>query len=111
MRAKERMHRKRAEHGGDNDAAEQGAVEIARISSSTKAIAASGVLNVAASPAAAPAAVARRRPVLAVPSRPAKLEATTPASCTDGPSRPRLDPPPTRSTPAMNLTQATRHGT
>jgi hypothetical protein len=82
-----------------------------RISSSTNAMAASGVLNVAARPAAAPAAVARRRPLLAVPNRPERFDATVPASWTEGPSRPRLDPPPTASTPATNFTHATRIGT
>ena len=81
------------------------------ISSSTKVVAASGVLKAAARPAAAPAAAAARRLCLASPARPARFEATAPASCTLGPSRPRLDPPPMLSMPATNFTQATRHGT
>ena len=81
------------------------------ISSSTKVIAASGVLKAAASPAAAPAAAAARRFCFASPASPARLEATAPANCTLGPSRPRLDPPPMLNTPATNFTHdhAPRH--
>ena len=74
-------------------------------------MAASGVLKAAASPAAAPAAAASRRFCLASPARPARFELTAPASCTLGPSRPRLWPPPMLTIPATNFTQATRHGT
>ena len=81
------------------------------ISSSTKVVAARGVLKAAASPAAAPAAAAARRFCLAVPARPARFEATAPANCTLGPSRPRLEPPPMLRMPAVNFTQATRQGT
>ncbi len=65
-----------------------------RISSSTKATAARGELNAAARPAAAPAAAAARFCCFGTPSRPATVEATLPPSCTLGPSRPRLWPPP-----------------
>ncbi len=81
------------------------------ISSSTNVMDASGALNAAASPADAPAAAAWRRPFLAMPSRPASCEAAPPARWTVGPSRPRLEPPPTVMRPAMNFTQTTRHGT
>jgi hypothetical protein len=54
----------------------------------------SGVLNAAASPAAAPASKAGLRSCLAAPSRPATLEAIAPAIWTVGPSLPRLEPPP-----------------
>ena len=81
------------------------------ISSSTKVTAATGVLKAAASPAAAPAAAAMRRLCLASPRSPATFEARPPLSCTLGPSRPRLQPPPMLNTPATNFTHTTRQGT
>jgi len=81
------------------------------ISSSTKAIAAIGVLKAAARPAAAPAAAPNRRFCFGSPANPARFEARAPASCTDGPSRPRLLPPPMLTMPATNFTQTTFQGT
>jgi len=80
------------------------------ISSSTKVVAASVALKAAANPAAAPAAEAARRFCFASPVSPARLDASVPRICTLGPSRPRLEPPPTLMIPARNFTHATRHG-
>ena len=80
-------------------------------SSRTNVTPANGVLNAAASPAAAPVAAPTRRFCLGSPAMPASKEPVAPASCTHGPSRPRLLPPPIWSTPAMNFTHSTRKGT
>ncbi len=73
------------------------------ISSMTKAIAASGALKAAASPAEAPMTAAPLRPRLGVPKTPSALDATPLPMNTDGPSRPRLLPPPMLNIPATNF--------
>ena len=78
------------------------------ISSNTKATAAMGALKAAASPAAAPHAVSVRILKLESFNFCPKTEASPPASCTDGPSRPRLNPPPTLRVAATNFTQTMR---
>ena len=80
-------------------------------SSSTKVTPASGVLKAAASPAAAPVAAASRRFCLGSPANPASSELAVPASCTLGPSRPKLLPPPICNVAEINFTHSTRNGT
>ena len=64
------------------------------ISSRTKVMAASGVLKAAARAAAAPVAVGDLRFAFGTPRAAARFDATPPPTYTDGPSRPRLVPPP-----------------
>src|SRR5262249_13386550 len=67
--------------------------------------------NAAARPAAAPVAAPTRRFCLGSPTIPASNDPAAPASCTLGPSRPRLAPPPICTAPARNFTQSTRNRT
>ncbi len=78
------------------------------ISSSTKTMAASGALNTAASPAAAPAAHHARRPCLATPAAPAAADIVAAPICTDGPSGPRLVPVPSVIAEATIFVAASR---
>ncbi len=73
-------------------------------SSILNVIAASGVLNAAASPAEAPMAVAARRCRLGEPVNPDKNEAIPLPINTVGPSLPRLAPPPILTIPVKNFT-------